>query len=169
MFKKVLSLILSVGLTMSLVACGSKEEAPKETNSPPAKQEEPKKAETKNSGEKIPSGLGTEMGKGKFSVATPSGTSENGQVPVLFVGKDTSIDQVGVNAFEFDGSKLSYLYVDGILNTKEQLADTQTSVNIKGDAIKVGTHKVEVVQFENDKSDGKAITYKVASYEVKEK
>lgn len=169
MFKKVLSLILSVGLTVSLVACGSKEEAPKETSNAPAKQEEPKKDETKNSGEKIPSGLGTEMGKGKFSVATPSGTSENGQVPVLFIGKDTSMAQVGVNAFEFDGGKLSYLYVDGILNTKEQLADTQTSINLKEDTLKVGTHKVEVVQFENDKSDGKAVTYKVASYEVKEK
>jgi len=87
----------------------------------------------------------------------------------LFIGKDTSMTQIGVDAFEFDGGKLSYIYVDGIQNAKEQLADTQTSINLKEDALKVGTHKVEVVQFENDKPDGKAITYKVASYEVKEK
>ena len=53
--------------------------------------------------------------------------------------------------------------------SKEQLAETQTGIDLEGDALKVGTHKVEVVQYDNDDPSGTVITYKTASYEVKNK
>lgn len=78
--------------------------------------------------------------------------------------------QIGLDAESFDGSKLSYIYVDGMLNSKEQLGDmSQTTLTLEGDALKEGNHDVEVVQFDNDETTGNHIPYKKASYEVKVK
>jgi hypothetical protein len=76
-----------------------------------------------------------------------------------------------MNPLALDMGRVStYIYVDGMLNTKEQLGEmTQTSLTLEKDALKEGTHKVEVVQYENDDLKGKAITYKTASYEIKSK
>lgn len=159
--KKILSILMVLTLTFGLVACSSKEtkEESKENNKP--KQEQAKKESIK-----MPD---KEIGKGKIELSTPGGTSEGGKVPVLMVSKDDQIVQIGLNAMEFDGSKLSYIFVDGEEVAKEQLAETQTSIDLKGSALKAGKHKVEVVQFNNDKKDGKIITYKTSSYECKEK
>lgn len=110
-----------------------------------------------------------ETGNGTMYISLPGGTSENDEVPVLFVGEDDLLIQIGLDAWEMDGSKLSYIYVDGMLHAKEQLADTQTSIDLLEDDLNVGIHKVEVVQYDNDQPDGEMVTYKVASYEVKSK
>lgn len=162
MRKKIIAVITILTLSFALTACGSKEAA-KTTNTNTTDQ-----TAAKSDTVKIPAGLGTEMGVGKIIVSTPSGTSENGAVPFIYVEKD-SLVQIGFDALEFDGAKLSYIFIDGVLNSKEQLKDTQTSLNLKDDEVKVGKHKVEVVQFDTDKVDGKALTYKSASYEVKAK
>lgn len=107
-----------------------------------------------------------DMGSGEMFISTPGGTSENGAVPVIFAD-DTILMQIGLCATDFDGSKLSFVFVDGYLNAKEQLANTQTSINLERAALDVGVHKVEVVQFDTDAVDGNVITYKTASYEVK--
>ena len=77
--------------------------------------------------------------------------------------------QIGVATEGFDGSKLSYIYVDGSLNSKEQLGDGQTSIDLTDDLLSVGTHKVEVLQYNNDDASSDVVTYKSASYEVKAK
>lgn len=82
---------------------------------------------------------------------------------------DTSLLQIGYETTGMSGGSLSYIYIDGMLLTKEQLSDSQGSLDLSGDSLTVGTHKVEVVQFENDSTDGAVTTYKTASYEVKEK
>lgn len=110
-----------------------------------------------------------DTGKGTIETTSPSGNSKDGVVPFLYVAKDTSLEQVGLNAWEFNGAKLSYIFVDGVLNSKEQLVDTQTSLNITGDALKLGKHKVEVTQYDTDKIGGKIITYKLGGYEIKSK
>ena len=66
-------------------------------------------------------------------------------------------------------NNLSYIFVDGMLNAKEQLAETQSSINLKEDALKVGKHKVDVVQFNNNKTTDSVITHKTVYYEVKPK
>ncbi|HEX3038147.1 MAG TPA: hypothetical protein VHO94_04040 [Oscillospiraceae bacterium] len=110
-----------------------------------------------------------DTGIGTIYIATPSGTSESGKVPVLFVSKSAAAVQIGISVQKFNGSKLSYVYVDGKLNTKKQYATTDTSIGLGGDMISVGKHKVEVLQYDNDQPSGKAVTYKSASYEVKPK
>ncbi|MGH4051958.1 MAG: hypothetical protein ACREVX_11535 [Clostridium sp.] len=109
-----------------------------------------------------------DTGKGKIELVNESGSSNDGSV-VIFEDKDIQIMQIGFNAAEFDGAKLSYIYIDNVVNTNEQLGDTQISLDLKGDTLKVGKHKVEVAQFDTDKTDGKVITYKTVSYEVKAK
>jgi len=118
----------------------------------------------------IPEGLNEEVGDGTILLSTAGGTSEDGNIPAVFAEKDLMLEQIGLDAENFDGSKLSYIYIDGMLNTKEQLGEmTQTTLTLEADALKEGTHKVEVVQYDNDESTGNAITYKTASYEIKAK
>ena len=110
-----------------------------------------------------------EMGDGTMYIACASGTSEDGNVPVLFEAADTVLDQIGLDSMGMDGSHLSYIYIDGKETAKEQLAESQISLDLQGDALKEGTHKVEVVQYDNDDPSGTVITYKTAAYEVKNK
>lgn len=136
------------------------------------------KSEDKNASEEvlkkdIPEGEYNDMGNGEFYVSTPSGTSENGNIPVFFVDEDTLADKVyesgvdlGINAGGFDGSKLSTIYVDGISQGTEQLADTQTSLFVSEKLTTVGVHKVEVLQFDDNNN---VVTYKSAQYEIKTK
>lgn len=108
-----------------------------------------------------------EIGQGQIIIATSSGTSENGNIPFLYVAKDALIIQMGLDTNEFDESKLSYIYVDGREEAKEQISESQLTINLKEKELKVGKHKIEVVQFDNNKTDGQITTYKTASYECK--
>lgn len=110
-----------------------------------------------------------DMGDGTMYIACASGTSEDGNIPVLFEAADTVLDQIGLDSMGMDGSHLSYIYIDGKETAKEQLAESQISLDLQGDALKEGTHKVEVVQYDNDDPSGTVITYKTAAYEVKNK
>nr|DAW68088.1 MAG TPA: lipoprotein [Caudoviricetes sp.] len=110
-----------------------------------------------------------DMGDGTAYIACASGTSQDGNVPVLFESADTVLEQIEIDSEGMDGSHLSYIYIDGIETAKEQLADSQVSLDLQGDALKEGTHKVEVVQYDSDEPGGTVITYKTAAYEVKNK
>lgn len=118
----------------------------------------------------IPEGLDKEIGNGDVVLSTTGGTTENGNIPTVFVGKDTQLDQIGLSSENLDGSKLSYVYIDGMLNTKEQLGEmSQTTITLQDNSLKEGKHKVEVVQYDNDEQTGTPVTYKVVNYEVKNK
>lgn len=109
----------------------------------------------------------TDTGDGTFLVVTSSGNSENGNVPIVYCDSDTSLLQIGYNTSGMNGNLLSHIYVDGYLLEKEQLADSQRELSLSGDSLSVGIHKVEVVQFENNDTNGAVITYKTAAYEIK--
>ncbi len=121
----------------------------------------------------IPSGEFSDMGKGTFKIRTVSGTSENGNIPVIFVDKDYMAGQkyemeinVGISTRNFDATRLTTIYVDGVSHKKDQLGDTDTSVNVSSKLSTVGIHKIELLQFDDD---NEVITYKSAEYEVKSK
>ena len=124
--------------------------------------------EPSKSAELIPEGNFEDTGNGTIYVSTPGGTSENGAVPILYIAEDEFYTQISLDATDFDGSKLSYIYLDGKLATKEQLADTQMILELKtSEQLSEGTHKVEVLQFDNDETSGNVITYKTTSFENK--
>lgn len=111
-----------------------------------------------------------DIGKGTLVIATEGGASENGKAPVIFLDSGESHSYaIGIHVRDFDGSKPSYVYADGYLISKEQYANEDSSVRVKDDRLAVGIHKIEIVQYDSDKPDGKMITYKSASYEVKSK
>lgn len=116
----------------------------------------------------FPDGDYEDMGTGTICLYTPGGSSENGNVPIIFIDGETLL-QIGLDSLDFDGSKLSYIYVDGMLVAKEQLANSQISLDLSGDMLSVGTHTVQVVQYDSDDPSGKMITYKSANYETKNK
>lgn len=162
MSKKILGLVLVGVLALGMIGCSNSKEENK-ANENTTKEEVSSKKD-------IPSGLDKEVGNGSVVLSTTGGTTENGNTPVVFVGQDTLLDQIGLSAENFDGSKLSYVYIDGMLNTKEQLGEmTQTTITLQDNSLKEGKHKVEVVQYDNDEQTGNPVTYKVATYEVKNK
>lgn len=163
---KIAMMLLASCLMLGLTACGSSEEPKEEktTTESTESKEEPKEESKKD----LPDGQYSDMGEGTMFLSTAGGTSENGNVPTVFVS-DEILLQIGLNTSAFDGSKLSYIYVDGMENAKEQLADSQSVIDLSEDALKEGKHTVEIVQYDNDDPTGTMVTYKKAEYEVKQK
>ena len=169
MLKKIGILLLSLIFVLSFTACGSGSDTT-EDNGDTTAVEEPA---TDNDVERdFPEGDYEEIGNGTMYVITPSGSSEDGSVPVLYVDvsdRDNILESIELDAWDYDDSVLSYVYIDGMENTKEQLADTQTTLGLTGNELSEGVHVVEVVQFEGDDPAGEILSYRSTSYEVKDK
>lgn len=169
MLKKIVILLLSLVFVLGFTACGSGNDASDENDDATVVEEQVTDADAERD---FPEGDYEEIGDGTMYIITPSGSSEDGSVPVLYVDvsdRDNILESIELDAWDYDGSVLSYVYIDGLENTKEQLADTQTTLGLTGDALSEGIHVVEVVQFEGDDPTGEIISYRSASYEVKDK
>ncbi len=178
MKKKIVTLLLAGALAISSVACGGSEDAPKAEQKTEQKEEvkkeEPKSEVAKEAAAKeeaerdFPQGEYSELGNGKFSIQTEGGDSAEGITPVLFVTEEDVLIQIGYSAEAMDGSHLSYIYIDGMENAKEQLGEmVQGVLDLQEDALSKGIHTVEVVQYDTDEPSGNIITYKTCQYEVK--
>lgn len=112
-------------------------------------------------------------GGAKIVLTSDSGSSENGNVPVVFSSNDDILIQLGLDAYDFDGGKQSFIYVDKIFSASDQFGEeTTTSVDLEQDKghLKPGVHTVSIVQFDNDDpKKGSVTAYTEAKYEVKEK
>lgn len=110
-----------------------------------------------------------EAGDGTLNIANVSGNTADGAEVTVMYDPDTFPTSVGMTTSGIDGSKTSYIYVDGQLVTKEQLGDTQTSVDLQDTpvAIEEGTHSIQLVQYDNDSEDGNVVTFKAQEYTVK--
>lgn len=113
------------------------------------------------------SGL-SNMGDGTFVLSYISGTTENGDALVVYYDPDNMLIQLGYSTRGINGSLLSYIFIDGMQKMSQQLGDSDGSIDVSGDDLSIGTHKVELVQFENNEIGGNVTTYKSASYEVVE-
>lgn len=171
MKKKIVTLLSAGCMAMSITACGGEKEAP-QNNEPKTEsvEEEPKaeapKEETKRD---LPEGNYSDMGAGKFSIQTEGGDSADGTIPVLFIS-DELLVQIGYCAEGMGGSHLSFIYIDGMEVSKEQLGDmVQGTIDLQEDTLNKGIHTVEVVQYSTDEPNGEIITYKSCQYEVKSK
>lgn len=175
MKKKVVFLLCTVMAIYScFVGCGNKTVSEPKTNDTKkevsANKEEAteEKEEAKEESNKDFDGSSfSDMGSGTFFISTPSGTSQDGNVPVFLKDAGTLMTEVGYSAREMDGTHLTYFYIDGMENDKDQISDTDGSLIINGYMLSEGTHTVEVVQYDTDEPTGNVITYKSATYEVK--
>ena len=107
------------------------------------------------------------MGDGTFTLVNQSGNTDGGNVITVYTASDTVMQQIEYDTAGINGGALSYVYIDGMEADKAQVSDAQSSLTLQGDAPTEGTHKVELVQFENDDPSGTVTVYKTASYEVK--
>ena len=108
------------------------------------------------------------IGEGKVKVTTPDGTSENGNIPTVFIKKDTLIQQVELELSNFQNDKETFVFVDQIFADKHQVTSTtQTTVQLKEKMLETGSHTITAVQFENNDPKGKVISFNQAMFETK--
>lgn len=171
MKKFITTLMAALMISATLAACGGSTQVNKkqETAGSGTKMEQQEEPQPETVTLDFPEGDYDEIGEGNVYIINESGTSEDGNVPVIFEDPESAFDIMGLEAWDFNGKNLTYIYVDGMEIATEQLADTQTSIELNGPARNVGTHRVEIVQYDSDKPDGEIITYRKMEYEVKGK
>ena len=171
--KKKLLIVMCVVGCLFLSACGKQEADTQTQADSSAVQSEESETDApadSDAAEKDFDGSShSDTGDGTFLLVNASGNTENGNVIVVYVSSDTALEQIGYETSGVNGGALSHLYIDGMLSTKEQLGDSQGALDLSGDALSVGTHTVELVQYEDDSVEGAVTVYKSASYEIKEK
>lgn len=172
--KKKLLITIATVMVLALSACGSSKEstseAPAKDNQQAETSEAPAEPESESEATEAAAAVdlptGQDIGTGSIVLSTPGGTSENGNVPKILEDSDTQFDSIGLNVNDFDRNHFSYVYINGVLNTKDQYGDTQTEITLSGDLLKAGTYTLSVVQYDGDAEGGEIITYKEATYEV---
>lgn len=170
--RKNFSLIIAALLVVvNLVGCGTQKSSNSIKNSANSVKNKVENApkQAQNDVMKIPKNLEADMGNGNFFISTSSGTSKNGSAPIIYTKNNSSsgTQNIQINTSSFNGNNMSYVFVDGILNTKKQLSNSKSNVDLKGTDLKEGKHRVDIVQFNGNNADGKVITHKSAYYEVR--
>ena len=104
----------------------------------------------------------SDTGAGVMTLRTAGGTTENGNVPQVAASSTTAMVQIELDYDGGDGTVCT-VYIDGMETDKMNAADrSQNTLNLEGDALAAGTHKVEMVAM-----DGAAPKiYKSAEYEI---
>ena len=110
-----------------------------------------------------------DVGEGDFYIVNESGNTKDGNTIVIYATGPNTVTGVGITARKMNGALLSYIYVDGVLQDKKQLANTDSNLQLTGDLLAFGTHTVEVKQYENDDESTEPVFVRSAQYEVKQK
>lgn len=110
-----------------------------------------------------------EIGDGTIDLASPSGSTRDGKIPVVYYDKETFPTRVEVSSENIEGGQLSYLYVDGELIDTRQMGTYSGELQLQDNknAISEGKHTVQLVQYVDDKEDGEVTTFKTQEYEIK--
>lgn len=106
-------------------------------------------------------------GDGEFHLISSSGTTENDNIPVIFIQNDTILKTIGYFSKNLDGSHLTYIYIDNALNTTLQTSEGQGDISLSDSLLSEGLHEVTVVQYDNDSTDGNIIFNRLLKFEVK--
>lgn len=98
-----------------------------------------------------------DTGSGSISLA-----SEDGGTSTI----SSSEGAIVLKATNLDSSHQSYIYIDGMLAAGPiQLYDEQI-LQLQSTYLTTGTHKVEVIQYNDNNPSNSIVTYKTASYQV---
>ncbi|MEC2496409.1 hypothetical protein P9W82_23270 [Bacillus cereus] len=146
-----------------LVGCG----APQEKEDAQSKQEDQVVNASDENMVVFPEGA-MSIGEGEVKVITPDGTSENGNIPTVFIKKDTLIQHVELELSNFPSDKETFVFVDQMYTDKHQVTSTtQTTVQLKEKTLETGSHTITAVQYENNDPTGKVISFNQATFETK--
>jgi hypothetical protein len=160
-YNKLFCILLISVLAVTLLGCG--EDAKQEGSS----EQDSQQTATKTSEYPFPANTDA-VGSGNVIVKTPSGTSENGNIPVLFAEPDAVFIDIGVDLENFAGDKEVFLYINEIFVYKTQGGElVQTSVGLEGDNLKPGEYTLSAVQYEGNDPAKSVVEYHEAKYEIK--
>lgn len=160
MKKNLFKIMVATILLVALVGCGNKNSASNEN----VKNENTESENTANTVENV-----EDVGEGSFYLENESGTTENGDPIVIYEDGTTQVMQIGITTNNFNGGKLTFIYVDGELLSKDQFGDSTSSIDLTQKELGEGLHQVVLKQFENDDENTDPILVKSAIYEVKSK
>lgn len=107
----------------------------------------------------LPAGNYSDTGSGSISLS-----NIDGGAPTI-TGTTNSTAYIVLKTENFDTNHTSYIYIDGMLAASTKLSDEQ-ALQLQSSYLTTGTHKVEVIQYNNNNPSGSIITYKSASYQV---
>ena len=154
--------LIALMLSVSLVGCGASD-APDTTNNdgeaPQATQEAP--VEKKAVIEDV-----EDIGEGECYLTGPGGDTKEGDTVQFFSSPDTVMMDIGIGAEGMDGSKLSYIYVDGNLVQKEQMGEYQGGITLKDNLLDPGVHQVIVKQYDDNTENGTVVYQHAMQYEI---
>lgn len=107
-----------------------------------------------------------ETGNGSFYIKTETATSENGQTPEV-KANESGVANIQIIADGFDQGKGTFIFIDGKqVNDAQNFVQANITLTLKGDQMKSGAHKICLVQFDNNRTDGKVTTFKQAQYSI---
>ncbi|MBU5227753.1 hypothetical protein KQI36_14045 [Clostridium senegalense] len=160
---KIFVILIAFSMLFSLVGCTNK-------NEKVVKSEVNQEIEEKVKDEIVtyPKDFKEELGEGTIIVSTPDGNGETGLIPIVHTQADVKIMQIDLTTSNFDEKKISYIFIDEKLVEKGNFGESKVSLNLTDENLVKGTHKIEVIQFEDNDASKKPIVYKSAKYEVKE-
>lgn len=105
-----------------------------------------------------------------FYLTGQSGSTENGDAIIIYSNGDPrNMESIGFETKNFDGSLLTYIYIDDVLTDKEQCRDMYSSIYITGDALAFGEHTVTFKQYADNDESGEVLFEQSETYEVIEK
>lgn len=109
----------------------------------------------------------SDTGDGIMYLETVAGDTKDGSVPEIVGVEDpeNSVSSIDVTMEEMDGSVCT-IYIDGMENCKINAPEvmSKNQIQITGDALQPGVHKVELVRMDGDST----AIYKSAEYKIVE-
>lgn len=160
------NLLLLFSLTALLAACGSNEDTSNgntDVNDDVVENRE----EVVESEYPFPADA-TPIGDASIVISTPDGTSEDENVPTLFVSEDDIMTQIGIDYANFDGSKETFVYINEHFNTSEQVGEAaQSTLTLSEPNLEPGEYTVTAVQYEDNDRTKEPIALTQAAYKIK--
>ena len=159
--------LLLLGSAMILAACGA-------TDEPEVSEEASSTSEVLQESSSAVSEVAVvtelpadEIGAGAFNLVNSSGTTETGEPITVLYKPDTVGADFDIRTLDFDGSRLTFVYVDGVYVEKYQFGETWIQFDVPDSILKKeGLHTVSLIQYENDDQSGTIITAKHHQFKV---
>lgn len=107
------------------------------------------------------------------TTATTARRSDTGSGSISLVGEESGTSTISsgqnnliLRTTNLDSSHQSYIYIDGMLAAGPVSLETEQVLQLQSTYMTTGTHKVEVIQYNNNNTSNSIVTYKTASYQV---
>lgn len=110
------------------------------------------------------------LGDGNIMLRTSAGTSENGFTPVIYLPKNTYTTPVSVYFDKNKSTNPFWIYLDGVLISTVSIPYlSSSSQDLYSDdyrCLKAGTHRVDVVQYENANPTLPVVLHRLFYYQM---